>query len=406
MVSRSGSVRRAYRVPRSFMERATVTATLVVWGAFFMVLAVRQPRPPPMPEPVSLEPGAIPDEVPYIPAEDPSFVTDDIWGEVGADQAQPAKPAAALAQPANAPAQPAAAPLPSPPPSVPPGSSTGLSCFTARSSASQRSFSEPEKSVFRRLFDWAEKPTGSCKRLLKFGGAVTSAGCLKLGDRFACLDPPMRLATSKQCLVYAFSVQAEWSFAEAMVQLGCEVHAFSPRLDLPKQHQPAGVTFHQIGVGRNNHTNVNGWHIHTLDQVVRMLGHIGRPISYLQLDIEGSELDMLSQQLLDGSGEFVLDAVEQIGLDVHLRLDPRPEMDFYRTASRAVGLLRRVGFNVVQWDYNKVARQRFMFPGVERPVSLLYEILLVKNGPDTWDRSTRGQKSAAKPDVTANLVQT
>ena len=111
------------------------------------------------------------------------------------------------------------------------------------------------------------------------------------------------------------------------------------------------------------------------------------------MDAEGGEFDMMAQQLLDGGGEFVLDKVEQIGFEVHYRLDPRLEMeDFYLLANESVRSMHELGFNMVQWEYNKVVWQRYMFPGITRPVSLLYEILLIKNGPDTWDRSKRGRR--------------
>lgn len=245
--------------------------------------------------------------------------------------------------------------------------------------------------MFRYLFDWPEKPTSSCRRMVTFGGLASGVGCLEDGDKYACLDEPLQLATTDNCLVYSVGINYDWSFDEAMERFGCEVHSFDPTIDYPEGKRSPSITFHHIGIGRNNHTNVYGWRIHTLDQIVKMLGHEGRTINYLKIDAEGGEFDMLAQQLLDGSGDFVLDKVEQIGFEIHFRLDPRIEMDYYKWANQTVHYLHDLGFNVVKWEYNKVVWQRYMFPGIERPVSLLYEILLVKNGPDTWDRSLRGQ---------------
>jgi len=265
-----------------------------------------------------------------------------------------------------------------------------LSCFTDKSSTEQRSFNESEKAMFRYLYDWPEVPTSSCKRMIKFGGIAGGVGCLVDGDKFACLDPPLQLGKTKECLVYSFGINYDWSFDEAAEMFGCEVHSFDPSIDYPEGSRSPGITFHHIGIGRNNHTNVYGWKIYTLDQIVQMLGHENRTIHYMKMDAEGGEFDMLAQQLLDGNGDFVLDRVEQIGFEIHYRLDPRLEMDYYLTVNETVTYLRQLGFNLIKWEYNKVVWQRYMFPGVERPVSLLYEILLVKNGPDTWDRSTRG----------------
>ncbi|XP_037088480.1 uncharacterized protein LOC119109047 [Pollicipes pollicipes] len=222
-----------------------------------------------------------------------------------------------------------------------------LSCFTDASTSEQRSFNESEQAMFRYLFDWPEVPTSSCKRMIKFGGIAGGQNCLVDGDKYACLDPPLKLATATDCLVYSFGINYDWSFDEAAER------------------------------------------IYTLDEIVTLLGHENRTIHYLKMDAEGGEFDMMAQQLLDGAGEFVLDKVEQIGFEIHYRLDPRLQMSYYLEANETVTYLRQLGFNMVQWEYNKVVWQRYMFPGVERPVSLLYEILLVKNGVDSWDRRLR-----------------
>ena len=258
----------------------------------------------------------------------------------------------------------------------------------------QRHFNEDEKSMFRYLFDWPEVPTSSCKRMFKMGGLASGKGCLVDGDKYVCLDEPLSLAAAHDdCLIYSFGINYDWSFDEAAEAFGCEVHSFDPSIDYPEGKRSPGITFHHFGIGRNNHTNVYGWQIYTLDEIVNLLGHQGRTIHYLKMDAEGGEFDMMAQQLLDGGGEFVLDKVEQIGFEVHYRLDPRLEMeDFYLLANESVRSMHELGFNMVQWEYNKVVWQRYMFPGITRPVSLLYEILLIKNGPDTWDRSKRGRR--------------
>ncbi|XP_043246991.1 uncharacterized protein LOC122394298 [Amphibalanus amphitrite] len=269
-----------------------------------------------------------------------------------------------------------------------------LSCFTDLSKPEDRVFNNEEKAMFRYLFDWPEVPTSSCKRMFKMGGLASGKGCLTDGDKHVCLDEPLSLAAAHDdCLIYSFGINYDWSFDEAARAFGCEVHSFDPSIDYPEGRRSDGITFHHFGIGRNNHTNVYGWQIYTLDQIMDILGHKGRTIHYLKMDAEGGEFDMMAQQLLDGAGEFVLDKVEQIGFEVHYRLDPRLEMgDFYLLANETIRSMRELGFNMVMWEYNKVVWQRYMFPGVERPVSLLYEILLIKNGPDTWDRSKRGRR--------------
>lgn len=273
---------------------------------------------------------------------------------------------------------------------------TCLTCLRDFSEApeDESSFSDEEKTLISTVFDWIEKPSGSCKRLLKIGGRIQAQGseCPRVGHKLTCLDPPMRVATSPECLVYSFSVQEnDWSFDEAMVQLGCEVHTFNPRLDIPEGERSPGINFHRIGVGRNNHTDINGWSIRTLDQIVRWLGHVGRPISYLKTNTDGWELDMLAQQLLDGDGEFVLDMVEQMGLEVRLRLHPHRQMKFYQEAARSAAALQSLGYQVLSSEPSQLAWKRYRLLGVDHEVSLQNQVLLVKNALDSWDRGSRGK---------------
>ena len=278
-----------------------------------------------------------------------------------------------------------------------------VSAVRDRSKAEHRIFNDEEKTMFRYLFDWPEVPTSSCKRMFKMGGVASGEGCLTDGDKYVCLDEPLSLAAAHDdCLIYSFGINYDWSFDEAATAFGCEVHAFDPSIDYPEGKRSDGITFHHFGIGRQRHVNKFGWQIYTLDQIMDILGHKGRTIHYLKMDAEGGEFDMMAQQLVDGNGEFVLDKVEQIGFEVHYRLDPRLEMeDFYLQANESVHSMRELGFNMVQWEYNKVVWQRYQFPGIQRPVSLLYEILLIKNGPDTWDRSKRGRRQREAEEAAA-----
>ena len=144
----------------------------------------------------------------------------------------------------------------------------------------QRHFNEDEKSMFRYLFDWPEVPTSSCKRMFKMGGLASGKGCLLDGDKYVCLDEPLSLAAAHDdCLIYSFGINYDWSFDEAAEAFGCEVHSFDPSIDYPEGKRSPGITFHHFGIGRNNHTNVYGWQIYTLDEIVNLLGHQGRTIT-------------------------------------------------------------------------------------------------------------------------------
>lgn len=269
-------------------------------------------------------------------------------------------------------------------------SSNVLSCFTNHSSPKERDLNSEDETTVGRVIQWAEVLTDKCKRLVKFGGKINHEKEMIDGDKYACLDQKFSLVNSNNCLVYSFGINYDWSFDEAMEEFGCEVHSFDPSIDYREGKRSPGITFHHIGIGRNHHLNVYNWSIHTLDEVMIQLGHENRTIQYLKMDVEGGEFDMLAQQLVDNRGDFVLDRVEQIGFELHYRLDPGLQMSFYRDADRSISRLGQLGFNLVHWEFNKLINKRYRFPGIDRPVSLLYEILLVRSGTDKFLRSLRG----------------
>ncbi|KAF0313206.1 Methyltransferase-like protein 24 [Amphibalanus amphitrite] len=248
------------------------------------------------------------------------------------------------------------------------------------SRASEKSFLEDELAALREVFDFLEHPTAHCANLTRLGGRQYPEGGHD-GDKMACLDRPLTLG-QPGCLVYSIGINNEWSFDRAAAALGCEVHSFDPSMkDQAEGRFEPGITFHRIGIGRNNHTSVDGWSILVLDHLMASLGHRRRTIQYLKADAEGGEMDMLIDQLVDLKSMyrmFVLDRVEQLGLELHMRLLPEREAAFYREVRAVFRQLRRLGFDVVHSEPNQIVPERYRFPGVDRPVSLLYEVLLVR----------------------------
>jgi len=73
--------------------------------------------------------------------------------------------------------------------------------------------------------------------------------------------------------------------------------------------------------------------------------------------------------------------VEQLGLEIHFRLFPETEVKLYRELRQVFRQLNLLGFDLVHTQPNQVVKERYLFPGVARPVSLLYEVLLVRRRP-------------------------
>ena len=115
-----------------------------------------------------------------------------------------------------------------------------------------------------------------------------------------------------------------------------------------------------------------------MERVLRELGHDRLPrLQYLKLDGEGAEWDMLSQQLLDGTGHRALDKFDQIGLEVHMRKAAEKEMEFYTRAANLTLKLAELGWQAADSAPNKIYPVWFRFPGVDQPVAHMYDMLLL-----------------------------
>ena len=197
------------------------------------------------------------------------------------------------------------------------------------------------------------------------------------GKKTVCLDDGM-LPPGGPCLVYSFGVRDDLSFETEMVQFGCTVHAFDPTVRLNTTGVPDGLHVHYIGVDGRTWTHRAGgneFQLMTLNDLVRHLGHEGRRIDYVKLDVEGSEWSILRDQL--GARDSVLRRVPQFTLEFHLlfphgTLSADPGKKLTLRADDAARFLRTVrrleaaGFRMLESrpDYGK-------FAGTG--ISLLYE---------------------------------
>ena len=100
----------------------------------------------------------------------------------------------------------------------------------------------------------------------------------------------------------------DWSFEESMSQLGCTVHAFDPSVDLPEAEaerlgDEKSIIFRQIGLGRHTGSDVirvsNRGNarvsvpVMSLRDVLDKYLQPGTRVTYLKVDIEGTELKAL-----------------------------------------------------------------------------------------------------------------
>jgi len=51
------------------------------------------------------------------------------------------------------------------------------------------------------------------------------------GNKYVCLDDLYNDIQNGKCLIYSFGIFADWTFEEAMANLGCTIRAFDPTTD-------------------------------------------------------------------------------------------------------------------------------------------------------------------------------
>mmetsp|Transcript_13715 Transcript_13715/g.16155 ORF Transcript_13715/g.16155 Transcript_13715/m.16155 type:complete len:400 (+) Transcript_13715:84-1283(+) len=191
--------------------------------------------------------------------------------------------------------------------------------------------------------------------------------CPGLFDHQICLDELPKPGTKKKnsnyppCLIYDFGIRAQPQFGETMARdFGCEVHGFDPSpvsadwwdsndakelRELPNYHfHPYGAggvdgvvtlkeyTWGQVSILRypTNTLDCEGKDpcgmvrhksksfklpVKTLPTIIKELGHEGKAIDVLKIDVEGSEYAFL-ENLLDSTGGCP-DFIKQITLEWH-----------------------------------------------------------------------------------------
>lgn len=234
--------------------------------------------------------------------------------------------------------------------------------------------------MFRYVIDWLESPTSACRQLLPVGDHGYPA----------CFDTPMKLpkdssATPESCLVYSIGLRDDWSFENNLAKRGCEVHVIDSSASQPQAMSFMGVTFHRV----RKDVISNGYEL-PLDEMMAVLGHRDRTLQFLKINVGTMAPPFLASQLLLANGKFVLDRVEQVGMDVALPTDIETNMKRaaeFQKLEVALSRIGDVGFRLVRSV--GVGQRRYLYPSLDRLVYREYNVHLVKKGRDIFDRMMR-----------------
>ena len=99
---------------------------------------------------------------------------------------------------------------------------------------------EPNKQtsqdIRQQFYSLINMPLQSVCSVGKFFGGNWQTYCGAMdGHKYVCLDKLYADIQSGDCLIYSFGISDDWTFEEAMAQLGCTIRTFDPTIDGSKK---------------------------------------------------------------------------------------------------------------------------------------------------------------------------
>ena len=143
------------------------------------------------------------------------------------------------------------------------------------------------------------------------------------GERYLCMDNFYVDIRKEKCIIYSFGISDNYELEAELGSIGCIVHAYDPTVNLPSS-LAKNVFFHKVGLSDYNGVKMfNKKHganrfsellpVITLNEAFKSNGHFEKEITYLKVDIEGSEIKAIPQWIQSG----ILKHVRQIGIELH-----------------------------------------------------------------------------------------
>jgi len=175
------------------------------------------------------------------------------------------------------------------------------------------------------------------------------------GEKLICMDGLYEDVITNNCLVYSFGVGDDWDFEESMAELGCTVHAYDPYVKSPNTTRE-NLHFYEIGIGSAKAEDDKHLEFTTLEMAMQKNGDHGKKITYLKLDIEQSEVEVL-RELIDSE---ILKNVGQIGVEIHSATytyagpeqPKRQRYVFGELLKSFYDLHKKLGFRLVSYNPN------------------------------------------------------
>ncbi|XP_046381001.1 probable methyltransferase-like protein 24 [Haliotis rufescens] len=179
---------------------------------------------------------------------------------------------------------------------------------------------------------------------------------VKKGNRYVCMD--RQFEVKPPCLVYSFGISNDWTFDDAMGNVGCEVHSFDPSIGKKSFDRSKNIHFHDIGLGaRDNDTFVptkdiyvkkaTTWKIRRLKTLMEMLGHTHRHLDILKIDVETTEWSAVKDFVESG----IFPKVRQLFVEWHL-FTTYPSKSNYVEFYTSVKRMQELGMRTFQSKFH------------------------------------------------------
>lgn len=206
------------------------------------------------------------------------------------------------------------------------------------------------------LFEYFQWTNSTSCVLPNFFGGFMSGGGVEVGidgQKGVCLDKKV-LPDPRNCLVYSFGINNDWSFDDTVALYGCQVFSFDPTISKTnhtretfKSHDDVkphnySIEFYEMGLDDHNYEGFGKKpHVpmRTLKTLYNFLKqkHGERVIDYLKIDIDDSEWRVIPNIIKSG----MLDKVRQLALEIHLK--PNDTIDEIRKRAKIVRSLEEHG---------------------------------------------------------------
>ena len=219
----------------------------------------------------------------------------------------------------------------------------------------------------------------ACTTKVKMGGQYI-LGCHAMdGHKYVCMDDLVMDFKNKECVVYSFGIRDDWAFEDMMASFGCMVYANDPTIDTPTFKYP-NIKFKKVGLSEapmERIINQKKEIYKTFSEIISENGHSDTKISYLKMDIEGSELLGLRKWLESGS----LANVQQIAMEYHVNDARKKSIPAFLATLRDLQI--QENYRMFNWESNSCCKNVEGTGESKEEENALAEIVLKRVYPQT-----------------------